>query len=321
MWPGLRRGRRAASRGSTATWIVRARSAAEMPVVTPLRASTETVKAVPKRAELLWLVIGRQVELVAALRRRARRQIRPRPLRGHEVDRLGRDVLGGHDEVALVLAVLVVADDDHAPRRGCRRWLPRWWRTAELAGASLVLGRSTVAERVGPLLIRTPLPQLLAGEPLGGPGSGDDSACTYLRDHVGFEVDLVARAQVAPASSPRRCAGSATTREAVVRRGRAIVRLTPSTATEPCGTLTSTTSAAPSSVTTRRCRSRRASASTVPTPSTCPVTMCPPRRDRSVSARSRLSRSPGRLRRQRRAPHRLGHGVGAEARRRAAASR
>ena len=32
-----------------ATWMVWARSAAEMPVVTPSRASMETVKAVPKR--------------------------------------------------------------------------------------------------------------------------------------------------------------------------------------------------------------------------------------------------------------------------------
>ncbi len=33
---------------------------------------------------------------------------------GHEVDGLGSDVLGGQGEVALVLAVLVVDDDDHA---------------------------------------------------------------------------------------------------------------------------------------------------------------------------------------------------------------
>ena len=44
-WPGWTRSRGADS-GSTATWIVRARSAAEMPVVIPSRASTETVNAV-----------------------------------------------------------------------------------------------------------------------------------------------------------------------------------------------------------------------------------------------------------------------------------
>jgi len=38
MWPGWTRSRGAVF-GSTATWIVRARSAALMPVVTPSRAS------------------------------------------------------------------------------------------------------------------------------------------------------------------------------------------------------------------------------------------------------------------------------------------
>ncbi len=33
----------------------------------------------------------------------------------HEVDRVRSDVLGSHDEVALVLAILVVDDDDHLP--------------------------------------------------------------------------------------------------------------------------------------------------------------------------------------------------------------
>ena len=33
-------------------------------------------------------------------------------MRRHEIDRLGRDAVGGDGEVALVLAVLVV-DDDH----------------------------------------------------------------------------------------------------------------------------------------------------------------------------------------------------------------
>ena len=35
------------------------------------------------------------------------------PVRGHEVDGLGRDELRRHREVALVLAVLVVDEDDH----------------------------------------------------------------------------------------------------------------------------------------------------------------------------------------------------------------
>jgi hypothetical protein len=36
------------------------------------------------------------------------------PVLGHEVDRLGRDRVGGHAQVALVLAVLVVGQDDLA---------------------------------------------------------------------------------------------------------------------------------------------------------------------------------------------------------------
>ncbi len=37
---------------------------------------------------------------------------------GHEVDRLGRGHLGGDHEVALVLAVLVVDEDEHAAVAG-----------------------------------------------------------------------------------------------------------------------------------------------------------------------------------------------------------
>jgi flagellar biosynthesis/type III secretory pathway ATPase len=36
-------------------------------------------------------------------------------LLAHEVDRLGRDELGGHREVTLVLSILVVTDDHHLP--------------------------------------------------------------------------------------------------------------------------------------------------------------------------------------------------------------
>ena len=45
--------------GSIATWIVRERSAAEMPVVTPSRASTDTVNAVPSGASLCSVICRR----------------------------------------------------------------------------------------------------------------------------------------------------------------------------------------------------------------------------------------------------------------------
>jgi len=34
---------------------------------------------------------------------------------GHEVDRVGRGELGGDDQVALILPVLVIHQDEHAP--------------------------------------------------------------------------------------------------------------------------------------------------------------------------------------------------------------
>ncbi len=44
--------------GEESSRTVRARSAAEMPVSTPSRASTETVYAVPLRSSLTWVIGG-----------------------------------------------------------------------------------------------------------------------------------------------------------------------------------------------------------------------------------------------------------------------
>ena len=59
---------------------------------------------------------GHQVEpqLLTALGRE-RQADQPAALFGHEVDRLRSGELGGKREVALVLAIFVVNDDDHAP--------------------------------------------------------------------------------------------------------------------------------------------------------------------------------------------------------------
>ena len=75
---GLDQVGRPASR-ATAACMVRARSAAEMPVVTPVAASIDTVKVVPCWAPLLAIIGG-------SCRRSQRsrvsvRQIRPRPWR------------------------------------------------------------------------------------------------------------------------------------------------------------------------------------------------------------------------------------------------
>ena len=99
-------------RGATAACTVRARSAAEMPVVTPSAASIDTVKAVPCLVPLLRRH-RRQVQALAALARQ-RQADQAAGVARHEVDRLGRDVVGGEDQVAFVLAVLLVDQDDHA---------------------------------------------------------------------------------------------------------------------------------------------------------------------------------------------------------------
>ena len=44
--------------GSSSALIVAARSLAEMPVVAPFSTSTDTVKAVPRRAVLSWTIKG-----------------------------------------------------------------------------------------------------------------------------------------------------------------------------------------------------------------------------------------------------------------------
>ena len=105
-------GRTGRWRGLMATWIVVARSLAEMPVVTPKRrsASMLTVKAVASSSVFRSVIWGRpswsQRSPVSA------RQMSPRPCRVMKLISLGRDQLGRADEVALVLAVLVVGHDD-----------------------------------------------------------------------------------------------------------------------------------------------------------------------------------------------------------------
>ena len=65
--------------GSIATATVRARSKAEMPVVTPVRASIETVNAVRRGVRSWRVIIGRPSRSTWAAS--SGRQIRPRPCR------------------------------------------------------------------------------------------------------------------------------------------------------------------------------------------------------------------------------------------------
>ena len=76
IWPGCTKSSGLAC-GATATWIVRARSAAEIPVVTPEAASIEMVKLVPRAVPLSLTIKGK---LSCWQRSRVKvRQIRPRP--------------------------------------------------------------------------------------------------------------------------------------------------------------------------------------------------------------------------------------------------
>ena len=110
-WPGETRASGPLA-ASIATAMVRARSAALMPVVTPSRASIETVKAVSMRLPLA-LRHRLQAERVDALLGQ-RQADQAAAVAGHEVDRVGGRHLRRDDEVALILAVVVVDEDEHA---------------------------------------------------------------------------------------------------------------------------------------------------------------------------------------------------------------
>ena len=84
-----------------------------------------------RRAERRLVVVRHrpELELVAALGRQAEAD-QAASVRRHERDRLGRDELRRDREVALVLAIRVVDDDDERDRSGCPRSPPRSSRRA-----------------------------------------------------------------------------------------------------------------------------------------------------------------------------------------------
>ena len=92
--------------------MVRARSCAEMPVATPSRASIDTVNAVRVRASF-WRAMYSSRSWSARWRV-SDRQMRPRPCLAMKLMTSGVAICAGIDEVALVLAVLGVDQDDHA---------------------------------------------------------------------------------------------------------------------------------------------------------------------------------------------------------------
>ncbi len=95
-----------------ATATVRARSKAEVPVVMPVRASIDCVNGVACGSTLApWTGASCSRSQIAG---DMARQTMPQPLRIMKLIASGRGILGGDDQVALVLAVLVIDQDDHA---------------------------------------------------------------------------------------------------------------------------------------------------------------------------------------------------------------
>ena len=76
------------------------------------RASIETQNAVPYCEVLLWSdTISGILQFVQPLAGH-RKTDQAAAVRRHEVDRFGRDFFGGDHQVAFVLAILIVDDDD-----------------------------------------------------------------------------------------------------------------------------------------------------------------------------------------------------------------
>ena len=108
------RGRRRGSPGPERLRTVAARSAAEIPVVTPAPRFDRDRERRPEIGRVL-AHHERKLQLVTALFGQSQTD-QAAAMPRHEVDRFGSHLLGGQDEVALVLAVLVVHDDHETAR-------------------------------------------------------------------------------------------------------------------------------------------------------------------------------------------------------------
>ena len=99
--------------GSIATLMVWARSWAEIPVVTPSRASIASQKAVPY-CDVFSLVMGPMRRWSSRSSVMAR-QTRPRPCLAMKLMASGVTFSAAKREIAFILAILVVNHDDHSP--------------------------------------------------------------------------------------------------------------------------------------------------------------------------------------------------------------
>ena len=224
------------------------------------------------------LVLGRhqvEAEPLAALGGQ-RQADQPARLLGHEVDRLRGGELRRHHQVALVLAVLAVADDDHA------------------AAADLLDRLLDRRERA--LARRRPRPLSLCVSviwltPRSFPANGDTNRSTYFAtmSHSTFSC----RPGAASPRFVRSSVSGISETSTQSSPSAATVRLTPSRRDRAPARPRS--AAAPGRAPTRRRRAKPSSSTetTSPTPSTCPWTMWPPSRSEAFIASSRLTRSPG----------------------------
>src|SRR6185503_1589557 len=197
----------------------------------------------------------RQAKLVATLASEGQADQAP-PVQGHEVDGLRRDQLRGANEVALVLAILVVRDDDEL---AVLQVVDRLFDGAEGHESELRLRSSIKARTYFPIV---------------SPSRCTGSPATRSPRVVCCKVNGISETWMTEAD------GIALT-----------VRLTPSTVIEPSGIDTAAISAG-ATMSSKRASSRSATCSTLPTPSTWPCTRCPPSRSPTCNARSRFTLKP-----------------------------
>ena len=175
--------------------------------MTPSRASIETVNAVSWRVPLLRLIRSSPSCIDALLGQRQADQ--PAAVLRHEVDRVGRRHLRGDDQIAFILAVLVIDQDEHA------------------AVARLVddlLGRGEEA--------------VLAGGASSGFATKRLHALEIAREHVDLEIDRLARVASSPNVVTAAVCGmmlSANSTPVVGVATSLTVSETPSTVIEPLG--------------------------------------------------------------------------------------
>ena len=300
-----------ARRGSRRRAIVCARSAALMPVVTPCRASMLTVNAVPSGGPRApGRRHHRQARGARSAPRSSVRQMRPRPCVAMKLMASGVTNCAAMREVALVLAVLVVDEDDHLAGAdvgdGAVDALEELRVRCSGRGACACssTGIRRAARRSSPARRRSRLPSR-APEPRGGArrsARGGRPRGSRARRPASASSEVLSRVCGTSMTSKRSSSTSLT------------VRLTPLTQIEPFCAMKRASSRGHLEDDLHGAADRASCRRPCPTPSTWPLTMCPPRRPPSgtraleVDVARRARASPSVVLRER-----LGRGVGLEA--------